>query len=289
MNKKNLTKICLTGVASAILVGGLASCSGEMKTAQKELNNKVVNVINNSDLKNNFKGEVEKFSFLSANFENASDQYFMNLHGLTKEKDSKQTSFTTLNYSVPSNVFDSVDTSKSENIVKVVSNIVDSQKAENIVTHRVNDVKKLNKAMKQVAQNTEDGYEISEMFLYGIGDITFDDARSAVKFATKSASLYKKTTVTEEWEVIGYQYGMPKFGWVTHSNTEYKTLYTDQDVYVKLDKDMYEQAKQDETIIFDKFCEYVKSKDNDKYQVKVQNVTTEKGLSANSMESSLNY
>ena len=273
MNKKNLTKICLTGVASAILVGGLASCSSEMKTAQKELNNKVVNVINNSDLKNNFKGEVEKFSFLSANFENASDQYFMNLHGLTKEKDSKQTSFTTLNYSVPSNVFDSVDTSKSENIV----------------THRVNDVKKLNKAMKQVAQNTEDGYEISEMFLYGIGDITFDDARSAVKFATKSASLYKKTTVTEEWEVIGYQYGMPKFGWVTHSNTEYKTLYTDQDVYVKLDKDMHEQAKQDETIIFDKFCEYVKSKDNDKYQVKVQNVTTEKGLSANSMESSLNY
>lgn len=289
MNKKNLIKICLTGVASAILVGGLASCSSEMKTAQKELNNKVVNVINNSDLKNNFKGEVEKFSFLSANFENASDQYFMNLHGLTKEKDSSQTSFTTLNYSVPSNVFDSVDTSKSENIVKVVSNIVDSQKAENIVTHRVNDVKKLNKAMKQVAQNTEDGYKISKMFLYGIGDITFDDARSAVKFATKNVSLYSKTTVTKEWEVIGYQYDMPKFGWVSHSNTEYKTLYIDQDVYVKLDKDMYEQAKQDETIIFDKFCEYVKSKDNDKYQVKVQNVTTEKGLSANSMESSLDY
>lgn len=289
MNKKNLTKICLTGVAFAILVGGLASCSGEMKTAQKELNNKVVNVINNSDLKNNFKGEVEKFSFLSANFENASDQYFMNLHGLTKEKDSSQTSFATLNYSVPSNVFDSVDTSKSENIVKVVSNIVDLQKAENIVTHRVNDVKKLNKAMKQVAQNTEDGYKISKMFLYGIGDITFDDARSAVKFATKNVSLYSKTTVTKEWEVIGYQYDMPKFGWVSHSNTEYKTLYIDQDVYVKLDKDMYEQAKQDETIIFDKFCEYVKSKDNDKYQVKVQNVTTEKGLSANSMESSLDY
>lgn len=284
MDKKKLTKICLTGVASAMLVGGLASCTNQAKETQKEINNKVVNVINNSSLNNNFKGEIDQYSFLSANFENVSDQYFMNLNGLAKEKDSKQMIYTTLKYGISSDVYNSIDSNNEEDSLNVVSNIIGTQIANGIVTHRVNDVKKLNDALKSAQQSPVKDYKIEKMFLYNIGDIKFDDVNMVVKFATKNASTYSITTTTKKHVIIGYNNGIPIYTWKTFKNTEYKTFYNDQDVYVKLDKDLYEQAKQDETIIFDKFCDYVKHKETDKYQLKTQSSTTEKGLSVDSAE-----
>lgn len=287
MKKNNkINRIVVLGVAGLALVTGLTGCSKPMKEAQANIDDKVVTVMNaDEETMARLGGEVSNFTFLSADTtKNNNNQYNVDINGITTTKETNEKAYTTLNYLVDGKYFDSMDKATHENIINTIATVVENEKFNSISVNKVKDVKALNDAMGNVSESPVEDYCFNRNFLYGIGNVEYNESENVVSFTAKDTTEFKRTSTDINWGITGFgSDGGPEYGWVVSTKTEYKTFFMDQKVYVKLSKEDFEKAKVDESIIFQKFTEYVKNKEKDNYVIKTESVLNSKDFSANMM------
>lgn len=283
---KNIKRIVVLGAAGLALVTGLTGCSKAMKEAQANIDDKVVTVMNADDeVMARLGGEISNFTFLSADTtKENNNQYTVDINGIATTKATDEKAYTTLNYLIDGKYFDSMGKATHENIINTLASVVENEKFNSISVNKVKDVKALNEAMGLVSESPVEDYRINENFLYGIGNVEFNDKENVVSFTAKETTKFKKTTTDVSWGITGIgSDGGPEFGWVVSTKTDFKTFFIDQKVYVKLSKEDCEKAKTDESVIFEKFVGYVKNNQKDNYVIKTESVLNSKDFSANMM------
>ncbi len=77
------------------------------------------------------------------------------------------------------------------------------------------------------------------------------------------------------------QDGKPKYGLVTTTKHDYQTFDVSNNIYVKLSPEEMQKAKTDSSFVFEKFMEYVNSKQKDNYVVQQTDVKDIQEYSAN--------
>lgn len=284
--KKKVRRIVVLGVAGLMMVGGLTACSNPIKEAQANIDDKVVTVLNaDEETIARLGGEIENFTFLSADTTKQEDKYNIDINGVATAKESNQKAYTTLNYLVDGKYFDEMEKANHENVINALASIVENENFNSISVNKVGNVKALSDAMGKVSESPVEDYDMSKNFLYGIGNVEYNDAENVVSFTAKDTTKFSRTSSDLNWGVVRTNSdGSLEWGWVVSTKTEYKTFFMDQKVYVKLSKEDYEKSKTDESVIFQKFTEYVNNKQKDNYVIQTQNVMNEKDFSANMMD-----
>lgn len=284
-------RMSILGLTAMIALAGLTftGCSEELKNAQNKIDSNVTAVLNGDEqLREKYNNsKFSDFVFLCSDVEqNANNKYDVDINGIVSiNTDKKQKAYTTLKYLVDGKYFDGVDKKSYEQIINTLASIVQNENFKSVSVEEVSDVKALNKSMSIVTESPIDGYNMNKNFLYGVGNVRFDDINNVAAFSTKEASKFTKTTFATSFGFIGTNKdGTPKYGLVTTPKTENKTFFLEHNVYIKLTPEELKAAKGDHTIIFDKFNEYVKNKDKDNYVIQDVNVKNEKDFSANMID-----
>lgn len=274
---RNVKKIVVLGAVGVSMVGGLASCTNALKEAQTNIDDKVVTVMNDNDVvKSKINGEIEKFTFLSADTTKENENaYVIDINGIATEKDSQKKAYTTLNYSVDGTYFKDMEYASDSSVINALAKIVENEDYNSISVNKVNDIEQLNKAMSTALKSPDDDFEVFKNFLYGIGNVEYNDAKREVSFTAKDTTRFSKSSVKP---YIGKDNNT-----VYRKKREYKTYFTDQRVCVKLNREDYEKSKTDESIVFDKFIEFVNDKKKDNFSVELESSIKDKDFSANMM------
>lgn len=282
-----IRRIVILGAAGLALATGLTGCSRPIEEAQANIEDKVVTVLKaDEETMARFGGEVSNFTFLSADTTKDNNKYNVDINGIATTKETNEKAYTTLNYLVDGKYFDSMDQATHENIINTLASVVQNEKFNSISVNKVKDVKALNDAMGVVSESPVEDYHFNRNFLYGIGNVEYNENENVVSFTAKDTTEFKRTTSDLNWGITGIgSDGGPEFGWVVSTKTEYKTFFIDQKVYVKLSKEDFENAKTDERVIFQKFTDYVNNKEKGNYVVKTESVLNSKDFSANMMNS----
>lgn len=280
-------KFIVLGATGIAVTAGLTACTSKIKEAQANIDKKVVNVINaDENAITKLGGKISKFTFLSADTTVCdNNKYLVDINGISTSTEVNGKSYTTLNYLVDGQYFDSMDKASNTNVINALSNIVENEKFNSISANKVKNVKALNNAFAKVAESPIKDYDVNKNFLYGLADIKYDDQENVVSFVAKNTTKFLKTSTDVSWGVVGVDAeGKTEFGWVFTEKHDYKVFFIDQKVYIKLSKEEFENSKTDESIIFDKFVEYVNNKEKENYIVKSESVLNSKDLSANMIE-----
>lgn len=281
MKKKKI----VLGFASFLLINSLTSCSRALEEAQANIDGKVVTVMNGNDnIKSKLGGEIEKFTFLSAETIKNNDNYAVDINGIVTARESSQKAYTTLNYVVDGSYFDNMKRATNDNIINALASVVENENLSEVSVYKVNNALSFSDAMGSVTESPLEDYELSKNLLYGIGDIQYNDSENTVFFQAKNATKFERTTMAFGWGVVGNNDGKPEYGLVAKPQTDYQTFFIDQNVYIKLNEEDFKMSKTDESVIFDKFTDFVKNKEKGKYIVATESVATEKGFSANMLE-----
>ena len=279
-----LSMVALLALGSLTLTG----CSKAMEEAQANIDNSVVTVMNaDESIQERYDAQFSDFTFLCADVEGAeSNQYNVDINGLiTVTTDKADTAYATLSYLVDGSYFNDMDKASHEDIINKLATIVQNEKFQSVSVEKIGDPQALSDSMGEVMESPLEGYNMSKNFLYAVGNVEFDEAENIAKFSTKDASRFSKTTVRTSYGIVGFDSeGKPRYGLVTSTKTDYQTFFLDHNVYIKLTPEEMAAAKNDHTIIFNKFNEYVKNNEKDKYVIQETNVVQEKDFSANMMD-----
>lgn len=290
-NNKIVKRISVLGLAALIGLTGmtLTGCSNKLKEAQNNIDYSVTAVLNEDEqLKQNYNNaNFSDFTFLCSDVEkNENNKYDIDINGIVNiNNDKTQKAYATLKYLVDGKYFDEMSNASQEEVINTLALIVQNENFKSVSIQKVNNIKDLNSSMSAVTESPLKDFSMDKNFLYGIGNISFDEENNVASFSTKEASKFSKTTVTTSYGIVGINSdGTPRMGLVTTTNTEYKTFFLEHNILLKLSPEEMEAAKNDNSIIFDKFTEYVKNKEKDKYVVQESNIENENEFSANMMD-----
>lgn len=287
-NSKLVKRISVLGLAAALALTGmtLTGCSKALQEAQSNIDQSVTMVLNeDQSIQERYNEQFSNFTFLCADVEKGNqNEYSIDINGLATVAESNQKAYTTLNYLVDGHYFDEMDKATHENIINTLATIVQNENFKSVSIAKVNDIGKLNDSVSNCIESPLDGYNVSRNFLYGVGNLNFEDESNVVSFDTKEAVRFYKTTVQTSYGIVGYGDNGPKYGLVTTTKTDYQNFFMGHTVYLQLTPEEYQAAKENNSIIFDKFNEFVESKATDKYVIQETNVQTDKEYSANMMD-----
>ncbi|MBQ8425725.1 MAG: hypothetical protein IJX17_06895 [Clostridia bacterium] len=287
--KNNLVrKISVLGLAAALAFTGmtLTGCSKAMQEAQENIDYSVTTVLNeDASIQERYDNAIfSDFTFLGADVaKENNNKYNIDINGVVNvTKENTESAYTTLNYLVDGKYFDEMDKATHENIINTLATIVQNEKFQSVSVEKVGNVQALNESMSKVIESPLDGFRMNKNFLYGVGNVSFDEETKVASFSTKDASKFSKTTTTTTYGYMGTDAkGNPKYGLITRTKTDYETFFINHNVYVQLTPEEFEAAKNDHSIIFSKFNEYVKNEAKDKYVIQETNISNEQEYSAN--------
>ena len=273
------------GLTALVFVGAftLTGCNNEFKQAQANIDTSVTHVLNSEEIQTVENAPFENFTFLCADVtKDGTAQYSIDINGVANYANSDEKAYTTFNYIVNDSYFSNEDNVKNQAaIINTLADIVKNENYNSYSISTVKDLSALNNAMKQVTESPLDGYRTNQNFLYGVSNVHLSESDNVASFSTKELTRFSRTRTEITYGIIGYFDGKPKYGPVTRTKTDYESFFMDQTVYIKLTPEEMERAKQDESIIFDKFVEYVNSNHNDKYVIQETNVAKDKEFDAN--------
>ena len=278
--------LVVLGLIGTIFVGtlGLTGCTTkDLENAQAYMDTTVTTVLNSEDIQAVENELFSNYTFLGADINKADEsQYSIDINGIAKHADSGQNSYATFNYLVSDSYFAEKDATKNEAaIINTLAEIVKNENYQEYSIANVNSLDKLNNAMGKVTESPLDYFRYFNNFLYGVSDVELSEADCVASFSTKELSKFSRTKTETTIGIIGYFDGKPQYGPVVRSVTEYESFYIDNNVYIKLTPEEMERAKTDESFVFDKFIEYVESKQTDKYVIQQTNVADQKEFDAN--------
>ena len=279
--------LVLLGLVGTMFLGTftLTGCSiKDLEEAQDRIDNSVVSHVLNSDaIQAEEKALFSKFTFLCADVEHADNaQYSIDINGISTYADSKENAYTTFNYLVNSSYFENEENTKSEAaIINTLASIVENENYNSYSISNVRNLDSLNKAMGEATESPLNGFRTNNNFLYGVTNVQLSPEEGVASFSTKELTKFSRTRTETTIGIIGYFDGKPKMGPVTRTVTDYESFFIDNNVYVKLTPEEMERAKTDESIVFEKFAEYVKEDKTDKYIIQQTNITDQKQYDAN--------
>ena len=290
MAKNKKLRLSVLGLATLVAIGAmtLTGCSKAMQEAQDNIDNSVVTVMNaDESIQERYNANFSDFTFLCADVAQAdANQYNVDVNGLiTMTTDKADTAYTTLSYLVDGKYFNDMDKATHEDIINKLATIVQNEKFQSVSVEKIGNPQALSNSMSEVMESPLDDYNMSKNFLYAVGNVQFDETENIAAFSTKDASRFSKTTVRTSYGLVGFDSeGKPKYGLVTSTKTDYQTFFIDHNVYIKLTPEEMAAAKNDHSIIFNKFNEYVKNNQKDMYVIQETNVVQDKDFSANMMD-----
>ena len=274
------------GISALIFAGtlSLVGCSGkELQSAQDNIDTTVTTVLNSEEIQAVENAPFENFTFLCADVtKDCPTQYTIDINGVANYANSDKKAYTTFNYIVNDSYCSNEESFKNEAaIINTLSDIVKNENYNSYSISTVKDLTALNNAMKTVTESPLDGYKSNTNFLYGVSNVQLSESDNVASFSTKELTKFSRTRTEVTYGITGYVDGKPKYGLVTRTKTDYESFFLDQNVYVQLTPEEMEMAKKDESIVFDKFVEYVKNDQKDKFVIQETNIAKDKELDAN--------
>lgn len=192
-------------------------------------------------------GEFSSYSFLCSDIEKQENAtYHVNVNGFGSSNESNRQAFVSMKYVVDENYF-SDKNQKNYSILNKVANIIKNENVANYSVDKVNDVEKLNLAFLNTgAREISKNYTYQNL-LYGIDNLIVSDG--VASFNAKSLVSYTNNFPTKYSPKIYYN-------------------FTNEDIKMNLTEKDIENAKADESYVFDKFCDYVSQNQKENYSVK---------------------
>lgn len=260
----------------------LASCStSELNLAQNNINNCVTTILNTENIQNEINNPVEKFTFLCADIgRSTNDSYNIDINGVSNYKNNKKKGYTTLSYQADASYFNSGSTKDEASLINAISDIVTNEKYISYSIINVNNLSGLNESLGKNTRIPLADYKYSNNFLYKIENIQFSENESIASFSSSELTTFYES-VTYITNSITFINNNPVVIPVTSVYNDYQSFYFDHNVKVKLSPKEFEQAKSDTSIIFDKFVEYVDSKQTDKFVIRETDFDKNKEFNSN--------
>ena len=261
---KKTAKVALGLGTLGLTILGLTGCNKKLYRAQDNLNGVVLDTLNSDEnSKYDIGGEFSSYSFLGSDVEKQDDsKYHVGINGISYSEKSNRQALTTLNYVVDDSYFSEVENSDNK-LVNALAEIVKNEESSSIAVNKVNDINALNNTLLNCIEYDK---SFNKNFLYGVKNFEIGD--DSASFNAESVAQYSYLVMVSGGNGI--------FVPVTH----YSEKYINQKIAVKLSKEEAETAKQDESYIFDKFIECVKSNQKDNYSVTLESCDDYKKLTA---------
>ena len=273
------------GITALIFAGTLTltGCGKELQTAQENIDTTVTTVLNSEEIQAVENAPFENFTFLCADVsKDCPTQYTIDINGVANYANSDKKAYTTFNYIVSDSYFSNEENIKNEAaIINTLADIVKNENYNSYSISTVKDLTALNNAMKNVTESPLDGYNPHSNFLYGVSNVQLSESDNVASFSTKELIKFSRTRTEVTYGITGYVDGKPKYGTIVRAKTDYESFFLDQNVYVQLTPEEMEMAKKDESIVFEKFAEYVKNDQKDKFVIQETNVAKDKEFDAN--------
>lgn len=278
--------LLILGLVGTVFLGTftLTGCSmKDLEEAQDKIDHSITHILNSENIQEDEKALFSKFTFLCADVEKADGaQYSIDINGIAKYDNSDQKAYTTFNYLVSDSYFANEENTKNEAaIINTLADIVENENYNSYSISNVKNLDALNDAMGKATESPLDGYRTNNNFLYGVTNVQLSPEEGVASFSTKELTKFSRTRTEVTYGIIGYFDGKPKYGPVTRTVTDYESFFIDNNVYVKLTPEEMEQAKTNESIVFEKFAEYVKEGKTDKFVIQQTNITDQKQYDAN--------
>lgn len=293
-NNKTKTKaktkklLLALGLAGTIFTGSLLTgCTNEdVSKAQDNIDNAVIDVLNSKEVQDSENSTFKKFTFLGTDVEEAENsKYAVAINGIASREESNKRAYTTFNYLVDNSYFSDEDSKNNEaNTINTLVEIVKNEKYNDYSIVGVNNLTALNEAMENVTESPIDKYKTYNNFLYGVSNVEFSDTENIVSFSTKELTKFYDTKLVTSYGIVGYNNDTPKYGPVTKTEMDFESFFIDNNIYLKLTPEEMQRAKADSSFVLDKFVEYVKENQSDKYVVQQVNVANQKEFNANMSE-----
>ncbi len=281
-------KLMVLGLAATLFVGSmtLTGCtSKELEGAQAYIDSSMTHVLNSEAIQQAENELFSKYTFLCADV-NKTDgsMYSVDINGIATRAESEKKAYTTFNYLVSDSYFQNEDELKSSaDIINKFAEIIEKENYSSYSISNVKNLDSLNSTMREVTDCPIDGgyHPSGENFLYGVSGVELSEADNVASFSTKELTKFSRTRTEVTYGIKGYFDGKPQYGTIIRSVTDYESFFMEHNIYVKLTPEEMEQAKQDESIVFEKFAEYVKSGQKDKFVVQETNIMDSKQYDAN--------
>ena len=243
----------LVGLAGYLIVDGVDR-SNKWSEAEQTIEKVALEKLNeNEQAKLDLGGEFSNYSFLCSDIEKQEDlKYKVNVNGFVFSNELNRQAFTTMNYIVDKNYF-SDGNKGTHNVLNKVANIIKNENIVDCSVNKVNDVQKLNQTFLNIDARNMLKNCTYQNFLYGIDNLEVNDgiasfnAKSLVSYTSNNLIRYRST-----------------------ADTYYS--FTNEKIKINLNEEDVELAKNNESYIFDKFCNYVSK--NQKYNYSVQELNS---------------
>lgn len=281
--KKSLV---ILGLVGAMFFGTLTltGCTTkDLENAQQNMDTTVTTVLNSEEIQEAENALFSNYTFLCADVERAEGaQFSVGINGIAKYENSDKKAYTTFHYLVNESYFANEENTKNDaNIINTLADIVKNENYQSYTISTVKNLDSLNEAMEKATESPLDGFRPNQNFLYGVSDVTFTEGENVASFSTKELIKFSRTRTETTMGIVGYYNNQPKWGPVTRTVTDYESFFIDNNVYIKLTPEEMELAKTDESIVFQKFAEYVKAGEKDKFVIQQTNVADQKEFNAN--------
>ena len=292
MSLRKLVKYATLALIPSVALGSLTSCiDTPLEEAQTNLNNLiVVKLKNNEDMNKQYAEAAQDlgFEFLEVDVDKKQEQYKVDINGLltlnAANKEKAENAYTTLSYLVEGHYFENVDPESQVEVINALSSIVENEEFKAVAIQKVGNPKDISDAIKSITESPLKDYNVNSNFLYAVGNLEFDEANNVATFSTKNASRFSTTVIETTTGIISVNPdGSTEIGPIVTSDTKYETYFMDYDISIKLTPEEMKAAQEDNKVVFDKFVEYVKTKDFSRYMVKKTRSQDEKEFTADLM------
>lgn len=287
MKKEDVLKT-IAGIGSAVIISGsvilgVLTLDQPLKEAQDKIDKATASVLNNnSQFVNEVGGEVEDFSFTCAETEHANENYKVDIYGVAKIEGSEQIFLTTIKFdNIDEKYFKSTKDASNTKLIEALIKIMKNEKCNSIIVNRVNSFKDLDESVRRTTESPVEKYDVKNDVLVGIEGLEFSKTGNQATFVVKEAVTFSKTNMEQVYTVVGYDdKGMPNYGYKLLPKTHKETYFINQRVCVGLSDDEFAKAVKDESIVFDKFAEFVLTGQTDRYKVETEKIVKEQDASA---------
>lgn len=266
MKSKKFFKIAAASVAALAFAGTLTSCKSKTDVAREDLAEQIVSVFNeNQDFTSKY-GSLYNFDIKLAEKDLKDDAVYFYVNGVTtQEIEEGQKAYSTVTIKGDKSIY--AEEEKDIDLYSKIKTSLEENGIESFSKLDLASVKDFERAIEKTSDIPFDEYNTDFSKVYKVWGAEFNENNSSVSFNVYNKTEFSKLDRNLTWGIVGHHDGKAEWGWILDVKTIYETAYFNKKVYVKLSEEEFAKAKEDNSIIINKFCEYVNNGEKDKYVV----------------------
>lgn len=265
MAKGKIKKAFVAAGLILTMIPALTGCTNYKIERAETINEKITHVLQQEEVSYG-DSTVNEFKLIGADVAKTAFEFGVKFNGVA-ELSNGENAFTSVEYAVPSEYFINLKKDSSDKAVfNVLEKIVDNIKMAKCTITPVSDLSNVSDTLVKNAPTPFEKYSITEGMVYNISQPTFNDKECTVAFEVKTLmELTKRKPKSGDWGVgIGFD-GHVVFGYgVPITPTKVTGTFTTLDKFTfQVDKEVYNQMKQDPKMVYDYVVNAINSKDRD--------------------------